>query len=83
MAKKTLEACKTHDDFVSYSKKHKARVEPGGRHTLIFPPGGGLVPVPHHKGDLATGTRFSIIKALTAAGMAGVVILVVLQALIG
>jgi len=83
MAPKKLEACKTHDDFVSYSRKRKARVEPGGRHTLIFPPEGGLVPVPRHKGDLATGTRYSIIKALTALGMAGLVIMVALQALIG
>jgi len=81
MCKKSLESCHTYDDFVGYGKKHGARVEPGGRHTKIYGPTGGMVPVPHHKGDLATGTRYSIIKMMSAIGLAGLVILVALQML--
>jgi len=80
MCKKTLDACHTHDDFVSFGKKKGGRVEPGGRHTKIYGPRGGMVPVPHHKGDLATGTRFSIIKMMSAIGLAGAVLLAVMQA---
>lgn len=69
MRKKTLEACKTHNDFVSYGKKHGGRVEPGSRHSKVYGPNGGMAPVPHHKGDLATGTRFAIIKMFIAIGL--------------
>jgi HicA toxin of bacterial toxin-antitoxin, len=64
MAKKSLQACKTHDEIVSYAQRNGCTIQNGGRHTKIIGPQGGMVPVPRHPGDLAKGTRFSIIKML-------------------
>lgn len=69
MCKKSIDACRTHDDFVGYGKKHGGRVEPGGRHTKVFGPKGGMAPVPHHPGEIAKGTRCSIIKMFIAIGL--------------
>jgi hypothetical protein len=70
MSKKRLEACRSHDDFVSYASKRGGRIENGGRHTKIYSPDGGMAIVPRHPGDLAKGTRFSIIKTLIKIGLA-------------
>ncbi len=70
MSKKTLEACKTHEDFVIWGKKHGGRVVNGGRHTKIYGPSGGMAPIPHHPGEIAKGTRYSIIKMMIAIGLA-------------
>ena len=77
MCKKTIDACRTHDDFVAYGEKHGGRVVNGGRHTKVFGPTGGLAPVPHHPGDLAKGTRFSIIKMFIAIGLSCMVIVAI------
>ena len=77
MCKKTIDACRTHDDFVGYGKKHGGRVVNGGRHTKVFGPTGGMAPVPHHPGDIAKGTRFSIIKMFIAIGLACLVIVAI------
>lgn len=69
MCKKTLQACRTHEDFCAYAKKHGARIENGGVHTKIYGPGGGMVPVPRHPGEIGKGLRFSIIKKMALIGL--------------
>jgi hypothetical protein len=56
------------DKLIRYAKKQGARVEQGGRHTKLYV-NGALIPVPRHRGNLATGTFWSIIKGLMAAGI--------------
>jgi len=77
MCKKTLNECRTHEDFVSYGKHRGGRVVNGGRHTLVYGPTGGMAPIPNHKGDLAKGTRYSIVKMFIAIGLACMVIVAI------
>lgn len=73
---KTLKQCKDAQDFLKYAKKQGAGVQEGGNHTLIVTQKGKCA-IPRHKGDLATGTRFSIIKTFIAIGLVVILLTVV------
>jgi len=79
---KLLKDCHTSSDFFSYAEKHGGKIENGGRHIKIRGPNGGIVPVPCHPGDIAPGTRRSIIRMLIEIGL-GLLPLIVLWNLFG
>ncbi len=68
MAKKNdLGRCRTAGDFISFSSRHGGQVvRQTGSHAIVKGPHGGICPIPCHGGDLANGTRHSIIKMLLA-----------------
>ena len=74
---KRVEDCRTHKEFVRWATQHGGIVEPGGRHTKVRGPKGGMAPIPNHRGDLATGTRYSIIKMFVAIGLACILLLAI------
>ena len=76
MAKKQLQQCKDAKDFAKYAQKQGANVCEGGSHTLVKTEKGTCA-IPRHKGDLKTGTRFSIIKTFITIGLAIVIISVI------
>lgn len=71
MAKKNnIEQCKTSREVISYATRHGGQiVSQNGSHVKIMGEGGFVI-VPNHPGDLKTGTRRSIIKAMRAIGLA-------------
>jgi len=74
-----LSRCKTARELVRYAEKHGGYVDrQTGSHAIVKGPSGGICPVPMHAGELATGTRNSIIKTFRAIGL--IVALVVLLA---
>ena len=73
MAKKTLQQCKSGNDFVAYAESHGGRVDhQTGSHAIVRGPNGGICPVPMHAHEIATGTRHSIIKLFAAIGLAAI-----------
>jgi hypothetical protein len=74
MAKKTLEQCKTHQDFVRYAKKNGATVEQCKKGVKIYNGDSAQYAVIHsnHRKDMATGTRSALIKAFLAIGLAAI-----------
>ena len=69
MAKKRNKQWKGHNDFVKYSKKQGAIISNGGRHTKVSTRKGSTFLPRHGNRDLATGTRFAIIKQLAKLGI--------------
>jgi predicted RNA binding protein YcfA (HicA-like mRNA interferase family) len=68
--KDDVNALRTGREFVDYAKRHGAEVFPSkGGHVKIRTKK-GLVVVPNHPGDLATGTRRAIVKAFIMIGIA-------------
>lgn len=75
MAKKRIEQCRTGKDFVKFAQKKGAEIETGrGSHHKVYM-GDDMIPVPVHAKELATGTRFAIIKAFTRMGIHIVLVL--------
>lgn len=75
--------CRTSSEFVRAVERQGGRVDNGGRHYKVRgPEGNGCVPVPRHPGDLPTGTRCSIIKALVSLGFMVLAIACVVSQLI-
>lgn len=70
MAKKRIEQCRSGKEFIDYAAHAGAQVYGGGCHMQVEVPGKGKCAVPNHPGDLATGTRFSIIKMFRKLGLA-------------
>lgn len=73
---KQLKQCKDAKDFTKYAQHKGATVCEGGNHTLVKTQKGTCA-IPRHKGDLATGTRFSIIKTFLAIGLVIAIVMVV------
>ena len=73
MAKKTLKACRTANDFVAYAQAHGAEVITCGKGVKILKGRTDQYAVIHsnHPRDLATGTRLALVKAFIAIGLAG------------
>jgi 6-phosphofructokinase len=71
--KMKLDECKTSPEFIRYARQQGGTVVPGSRHVKIVTDK-GLCAIPNHKGDIATGTRHSIIKMLIAIGLGGSVL---------
>ncbi len=73
MAKKTLKACRTANDFVAYAQAHGAEVVTCGKGVKILKGRPDQYAVIHsnHPRDLATGTRLALVKAFIAIGLAG------------
>ncbi len=62
-----LHACRNTRQFVSAAKQHGGKVvRQSGGHIIVQGPHGGICPLPNHPGDLATGTRHSVLKMLLA-----------------
>ena len=79
---KNLNQCKTGKDFIAYGEKHGGYIDrQNGSHAILKAPGGGTCPVPMHNRELATGTRFSIIKQMIAIGL-GILIILLLAGII-
>lgn len=76
--KKTLDDLRTAKDVFTYAEQHGGCIEYGGRHAKVRGPGGGIVAVPCHPGDLKTGTLRSIIKMLVAVGLGIMILAIVL-----
>ncbi len=76
--------CKTTSEFVRVVEHQGGYVDNGGRHYKAHDGDGrGCVALPRHAGDLATGTRHSIVKALLALGFLGVLFVCGAQYLAG
>lgn len=69
--------CKSSRDFIRLATSRGAEIREGGSHTKIIGPGGGIVPIPRHTGDLPTGTRRSIARMLKLIGVLTVFVLFV------
>jgi len=67
-SQQSVRNCRTPRQFQRAVRKQGGYVEGGGRHDKLCGPNGGKVPLPRHSGDLPTGTRSSIAKALLAIG---------------
>lgn len=77
--KDDVSALRTGREFIDYAKRHGAEVVPGkGSHVKIRTQK-GLVVVPNHPGDLATGTRRAIVKAFITIGIAIVLVALMLS----
>ena len=74
---KRVEDCKTYRDFESWGLRRGGTMKNSGRHPKMVGPGGGIVPMPKHSGDLPKGTRWSIIKMFKAVGLAVIVFAIV------
>lgn len=74
-----LAKCKTREQLIRYAEERGAEVKEGGSHTLVRN-AKGYTAIPRHKGDLATGTRFSIVKAFVAMGLTILFIAILLLA---
>lgn len=69
MAKVTsVENCRTAREFERAVQRQGGWIEQGGNHARLCHPDGGKVALPRHAGDLATGTRHSIMKMLLSLG---------------
>ena len=69
MAKKKLKDCRSGKDFVKFAEKKGAEIRNGkGSHAKVVNEK-GMVIIPRHKNDLATGTRRAVINALIAMGI--------------
>ena len=80
--KKTLEQCKTPQDFISYGEHRGGHIDRQcGSHAIMKAPSGGTCPVPIHNGDIPTGTRHSIIKRFILIGL-GILIILLLAGII-
>jgi len=69
--KKKLEDCRTGRDFNHYVV-HDDRVREirqNGSHLMVKGPLPGTAVFPNHAGDMATGTRRSVVKMLMAIGL--------------
>ena len=66
----SVRSCKSAREFERAVNHQGGEVTHGGRHDVVHDPDGrGSVAIPQHGGDdLATGTRYSIIKALLMLG---------------
>lgn len=73
MSRKSVDDCRTQRDFVSVARQQGYRVENGGRHTCVVADG-RRVPLGHANGEIPTGTRRAIIRALKAVGMTALVL---------
>jgi len=88
MSKKdTIHQCKTPREIISYAESHGGQiVSQSGSHVKVRGPVGSVI-IPNHPGDLATGTRCSIIKTLFRIGILALFLLFivypVLQACFG
>lgn len=60
--------CKTASEFCRAAARQGGEVRGGGRHDKIYLDGRGPVPIPRHSGDIPTGTRRSIVRALLTLG---------------
>ena len=74
MAKKRLDACRDAKDFIGYAKSRGAVIENCSKGVKIYPADGrrdeyALIHSNHPR-ELATGTRWTLIKKLTAIGLA-------------
>jgi hypothetical protein len=69
MAKKTLDSCRTGDDFLAYAQKRNAAIRNGkGSHFVVSTDTGSVV-VPVHNGDLGKGLACKIRKAFVLIGL--------------
>lgn len=69
----SVSECRTSSEFVRAVERQGGRVDNGGRHYKAHDgEGRGCVAIPRHAGEIATGTRHSIVKALLALGFLGV-----------
>lgn len=71
----SVSSCKTARQFHRAVNKQGGYAAEGGRHTKLYHPAGGSVAVPRHSGDIATGTRASIVRGLLALGFLAVLLI--------
>jgi len=73
MAKKTLNSCRTANDFVRYAQRNGADVVDCKKGVKIYGDRPDQYAVIHsnHPRELATGTRSALVKALISIGIAG------------
>lgn len=85
--KNNADQCHTSRELISYAERHGGEVvSQCGSHVKVRGPE-GMVIIPNHPGDLATGTRLNIIKTLVKIGIVGFaffgILLPLLQAYLG
>jgi len=71
---KTLDSCRTANDFERYARKHGARIVRCKKGIKVYGPDGReMHAVIHnnHPKELATGTRCALVKTFIAIGLAG------------
>jgi hypothetical protein len=69
MAKKTLDACRTGNDFLAYAQQRDAVIRNGkGSHVMISTDAGSVV-VPLHTKDLGKGLACKIRKMFLLIGL--------------
>lgn len=75
--KDNIHQCKTAREITSYAESHGGQViSQSGSHVKVRGPV-GTVTIPNHPGDLATGTRCSIIKTLLRIGILALFLLII------
>lgn len=75
-----LTRCKTARELVRYAERHGGYIDrQTGSHAIVKGPSGGICPVPMHAGELAGGTRRSIVKMFRAIGLVVVVLIGILS----
>ena len=71
----SVSECRKADEFVRVVERQGGYVDNGGRHYKAHDgEGRGCVAIPRHAGEIATGTRHSIVKGLLALGFLGVLL---------
>lgn len=80
MTRRQLTQAHTYRDLHQHFQHHPnlRAVRNGGRHTVYCGPHGS-VPVPNHTGDVKHGTLRGVVKLAQLAGLAALVLGVVLQ----
>lgn len=66
--KYSVKNCHTTRQFERAVSRQGGWRSEGGRHAKLHHPRGGSVPIPTHRGDIATGTRCSIVTKLLLLG---------------
>lgn len=66
--KSSVKDCRSSSEFERAVSRQGGEVRTGGGHNKVYLDGKGPVAVPRHRGDLPTGTRCNIIKALLTLG---------------
>lgn len=71
MGRKTIEQCKTGDDFLRYARRQGAEIRNGKGSHFIVSTERGQCTVPVHNSDLGKGIRCKILKTFLSIGLAG------------
>lgn len=78
MSRKGLEQARTYREVHAHFERHPALVGRRNNGHVVYVGPRGAVPVPGHNGDCPRGTLRNIVKMATLAGLAMVVVCVVL-----